>query len=537
VTRPSDIAPWAGAFGVSVAVHGALAATLALAPRPQRVEPPATNIAIQSLAPDMPGRVAATPVPQAETKRELVENVSAPDAAARVDGGEVVTPSAATGESVTGAESTAAIEPVRDSGIMPTVEQKPVTIAGAETTEAALQPTLEAKQVSAAEVEKALAGTPRPMDEAPAAEMARVEVAAPRIAVPALEPDSAPSVAAQPVLTSDVPASQNLAPPAEVVTAPSATGITQPLAAIVPPSEIANRDVAAPSERNQIAAVEPTPSTAAGARSAPVPESTDAEPAMAISKPSPLPAVQIPTPKVDAVAVVPEPETSETQVAMLPVRPPRPVMEARPLADPLEQVRNVIAGQPEAGCFLALALPSPQIIEVDGYSETPARLQRLHNDLAAIADASVRTRQHRITPAQCEALSFARSVSPDPVAQLPITSDSAEISSGAELSGAIHNFSRKWLYLVVVDDEGTVQELHDISRNADGTIGFRAPLTLTDGPVDTVQLLLAIASDSALETFAQREGENARPYFAALASEISALRQGVEVGIAGFVIR
>jgi hypothetical protein len=536
VTRPSDIALWAGAFGVSIAVHGALAATLALAPRPERVEPPATNIAIQSLAPDMPGRVAATPVPQAETKRELVKNVSAPDAAARVDGGEVVTPSAATGESVTGAESTAAIEPVRDAGIMPTVEQKPVTIAGAETTEAALQPTLDAKQVSAAEVEQALAGTPRPMDEAPAAEMARVEVAASRIAVPALEPDSAPSVAAQPVLTSDVPASQNLAPPAEVVTAPS-TGTTQPLAAIVPPSEIASLDVTAPSDRNQIAAVEPTPSTAAGARPAPVPETSDAEPAMAISQPSPLPALQVPTPKVDAVAVVPEPETSETQVAMLPVRPPRPVMEARPLVDPLEQVRNVIAGQPEAGCFLALALPSPQIIEVDGYSETPARLQRLHNDLSTIADASVRTRQHRITPAQCEALSFARSVSPDPVAQLPITSDSAEISSGAELSGAIHNFSRKWLYLVVVDDEGTVQELDDLSRNADGTIGFRAPLTLTDGPVNTVQLLLAIASDSALETFAQREGENARPYFAALATEISALRQGVEVGIAGFVIR
>src|SRR5690606_20136613 len=183
-----------------------------------------------------------------------------------------------------------------------------------------------------------------------------------------------------------------------------------------------------------------------------------------------------------------------------PIRPKAPPVKPRTPVDPLQQVRDVIAAEPgDGGCFVAIAEPSPDVVAVDGYAATGETLARLETNLAAIEDASVAMRQHRIATAQCDALAFTRGLNPDPVARLTIKPDMPAIASGAELTGLVRDFGRKWLYLVVVDDEGKVQELDDLARGPDGSVVFRAPLTLTDGPVDTVQLLLAVASDEPLE--------------------------------------
>lgn len=459
---------WAGAFGASIAVHAALAAAFAWAPRPEPAQPAMTHIAVRSLTRELPEAAGLTPVPVAQAARQAVEPVPSglaiapalPDvqpaasvapvsALATVAGGDVIAPSVdmkAVSRSVVAPETVAATNPVGvEAGI---TEGLPVIAL------------LQASAVSGEVL--------RPSDAAvlPVAEM------------PKIAPSSQ---------IAGLPASGNVAP-----------SVLPGVAAVVPRTDVATSvPVVSPSA----ASGEGTLTVWAGA-------------------------------PASGVAVADE------RLAMLPVRPQRQNLTARPSVEPLQEVRNAIDRQStQGGCFLALVTDFIGTIHVDGYADRGERLQGLDHDLAAVADASINMRRHRITAAQCEALTFARAADPTPLPRLTITSDTPELASGAEFSGTVHNLNRKRLSLLIVDDEGKVQELNDLSRNSDGSIGFRAPLTLTAGPVDTVQLVLAVASDAELATFAQRDGEFAASYFAALAAEIAAVGTPVEIGVAGFIVR
>ena len=116
---------------------------------------------------------------------------------------------------------------------------------------------------------------------------------------------------------------------------------------------------------------------------------------------------------------------------------------------------------------------------------------------------------------------------------------SAEIASGGELMGLVENIGRRWFYLLVVDGEGKVHEIDGswMSAVGPGAVVFHAPMTLTGQAGDTVQLLLAVASDEILEMVWLKEGYEAGSYFDQLRAEIGANGGGADFGIAPFVIR
>jgi hypothetical protein len=93
------------------------------------------------------------------------------------------------------------------------------------------------------------------------------------------------------------------------------------------------------------------------------------------------------------------------------------------------------------------------------------------------------------------------------------------------------------LTLLVIDDEGTVQDLATFLRFAAGEARFSVPLTLTAGPVETRQLLMALSTPALPRTVIDRNGEKAETYFPALTAELRARNMREDVAMVAFSVR
>lgn len=519
---------WAGAFGASIVLHVALASALALAPRPERRETPAATISIQSLTRDVPSSVAPSQVAVADVSTKLAEAASTSTILPPIPQAEDVAAVSAS-QALAPAQQGEAIAPIREAAPAAAPAAQPEKIHASEPAPTPVVVAGTSQPAVAAPVESL---STSPVDQAEPVSAARV----------------ADGIAAETVTAF---AADNIVPAsASDAVAPSGVSPIETVGAVPPRVGSALPPVApAPAEGPRVAAAAPIlapASVGAGtaSRTEPLRPSqptasvqTGSERLSAIA--ADLPPANAEQPAAPVVTGAPISATApEERIAMAPIRPEAPPIEPRPSVDPLQQVRNVIVAEPgDGGCFVAIAKPSADTVAVDGYAAAGETLARLETDLAAIEDASVAMRRHRIASAQCDALAFTRGLNPDPVPRLTIRPDTPEIASGTELTGVVRDFGRKWLYLVVVDDEGKVQELDDLKPGPDGSIVFRAPLTLTDGPVDTVQLLLAVASDEPLDTFATQDGAPAGAYFQSLREEISAHPRPIDIGMAGFLIR
>lgn len=519
---------WLAAFGASIALHGVLGTAFALAPRPQTTEPTEVRVTLHTVDEDVPSRAnKAAALEPAEPEAILARPQTAATVAADV------------------ARQSTAIEPARDDGpaiaedvsAPATLERLPPNLSGSLSPEIAtaaeLTPVADAVQepaiefiaprpeaVASAVVQSETLRTPlrdgdgvRPVEAAipltpSTIPLSAVSIAEPDVKVAAIE--AAPAVV--PVLPEEIPAGATTSSPVAPEVFVTAEAAAERVSAISSP-------------------VEPRETMIGPDRRSAAENLTGNEDPAVLSASVPAAGSAIVSPRVG--------DRAGAEMALAPLRPDEQPLSAQPLIDPWEQVKGIITRQSRKDCFLALADPAGDTIRVDGYSEHDEQLRRLRRELAAVSIAPVTAREHLVTRAQCEALSFARSQSDSPEADLPIFADTTEIRSGAELSGEIRNLKRSYVYLVIIDDEGIVQEIGDdslwlIDRH---TIGFRAPFTLTGGPVGTVQLLLSIASDRPLLAIAEHEHEEAGRYFTALQDEIKATGLQVEVGVAGFIVR
>jgi hypothetical protein len=190
----------------------------------------------------------------------------------------------------------------------------------------------------------------------------------------------------------------------------------------------------------------------------------------------------------------------------------------------------------DEGCLLTLARLVGQTARIDGFVPAAAEASQLDDRLMRQTALPVDLRTHAITPDQCAALDFAAAIADYPEPALSIELAAAEIASGDMLSGRVSNLTRPWAFLFIVDDEGRVHKLEDLAVD-EGRVVFQAPVTLTDGPVVTVQLLFAIASDAFLTSISRNDGHEAGFYFDALGAEIERTGGQVEFGMVPFVVR
>ncbi len=405
----------------------------------------------------------------------------------------------------------------------------PAPIASA--TPSGVQPSVQAAEPAAATAAAA------PMAAPSAVTTARAEAGAdaPRLPVTVTLPQAAPATTAvtavsEPTRTQAAVARPSASPAAAQL---PATALS-PSASSGSAAALPTASLSAAGAATVATAAVPLAPAAAAPRPADEGTATVAAPAERVmsSQPPSVPAAA--PPQAPSAAVV------EERVAAV-IRPeePRRLMPQQDPAQIYATLLDAIAAESNPGCFMALGSMDGETIGVSGFAAARARMEAFRERLNQIVDAPVAVRGHLVAQSQCAALAFVKGLIDTPEAPLAIELSAEEIASGTELVGRVANLRRPWFYLVVVDDMGRVQEVEDdrLFLIEQGTVGFRTPLTLTGGPVDTVQLLLAISSDEILEIVWLREGAQATTYFEQLLAEIERNGGGVDFGIAAFALR
>ncbi|MCE8440101.1 serine/threonine protein kinase [Rhodovulum sulfidophilum] len=141
-----------------------------------------------------------------------------------------------------------------------------------------------------------------------------------------------------------------------------------------------------------------------------------------------------------------------------------------------------------------------------GMADYAGRL--LTGDLAGTAQ-----RRRLIDPRQCPVLELLRD-SPDyPATRLGLGLDRTEIVSGGRLTGRLRGVGGRYVLLLLIDNNGVVQDLQRFLSFAGNRAKFEVPVSLAGPARDTSQLLLAVAADGPVSGLRARIGRRADEVF------------------------
>lgn len=121
---------------------------------------------------------------------------------------------------------------------------------------------------------------------------------------------------------------------------------------------------------------------------------------------------------------------------------------------------------------------------------------------------------------QCGALNYVRQSEAYPAFRLTVTLDAQVIESGSNLTGTIGNVGGRYVSLLLIDDNGVVQDLGDYMSFRAGFARFDVPLNRAGLSRDTSQILMAIGSAARPRTLDAQNGQLSNTYFTALRSEL-----------------
>ncbi|MCE8420528.1 serine/threonine protein kinase [Rhodovulum sulfidophilum] len=141
-----------------------------------------------------------------------------------------------------------------------------------------------------------------------------------------------------------------------------------------------------------------------------------------------------------------------------------------------------------------------------GMADYAGRL--LTGDLAGTAQ-----RRRLIDLRQCPVLELLRD-SPDyPATRLGLGLDRTEIVSGGRLTGRLRGVGGRYVLLLLIDNNGVVQDLQRFLSFAGNRAKFEVPVSLAGPARDTSQLLLAVAADGPVSGLRAQIGRRADEVF------------------------
>ena len=158
----------------------------------------------------------------------------------------------------------------------------------------------------------------------------------------------------------------------------------------------------------------------------------------------------------------------------------------------------------------------------------------LFAEVAADVAVPLTERSVLLDSRQCPALDFARAAPTYPALPLGLTIETADLASGDRLRGRVTGAGADPVSLLLIDDNGVVQDLRRFSLQAGEALDFDVPVRRADAPRDTSQLLIALATPSRPETLTRQAGRLAEDVFPDLRSEIGATAR---IGVIPFFLR
>lgn len=219
--------------------------------------------------------------------------------------------------------------------------------------------------------------------------------------------------------------------------------------------------------------------------------------------------------------------------------PPPPNPDGTPGNDPsagkaisemIARIRGLV-GEP---CLIALPQSRNDAIELVLLASQESSIQSFATQaFGDVADPPAQ-RPLLIDGRQCAALDFIRTRDRYPAFRLSINVAAEKIASGGNLSGTVGNAAGSFLTLLLIDDNGVVQDLGEFVSFGGGKARFDVPVTRNGAPRDTSQLLLAVATSGKPASVAEKTGQLAEDFFPALEKD---MRGGAAFAMVPFDVR
>lgn len=237
------------------------------------------------------------------------------------------------------------------------------------------------------------------------------------------------------------------------------------------------------------------------------------------------------TESVAALNAAQPPATPNTEGAAQ--RPSRPPPSARDLAlgDLIRRIRAAAADP----CLLAL--PRRDGEDDIGLALIAARdsaIQDFSDTALTADDADIRQTRTLVDQRQCPAITFVRQNQDYPATRLGLRIDDLELQSGETLTGVLRGTAGRYVTLLLIDDNGVVQDLQRFMAFSGNIARFDVPVSRSGPARDTSQILLAIATRAPPGPIKDRVGQLAQDVFAGLEGELAT---GAALAIETFDVR
>jgi hypothetical protein len=192
----------------------------------------------------------------------------------------------------------------------------------------------------------------------------------------------------------------------------------------------------------------------------------------------------------------------------------------RPSADPKERVNQFVSTYDGGDCFfVAPVMVAEGKATLEGYGSSVAPFEILDYEFRRQNGFEASIGVHQVTPAQCAAVSFLSRARGQrgPAPRLDISA--AALRSGGALTGTIADVGNRNVDLLLVGDDGFVQNLTGMLKPMGDTKSFNVRVQKNDAGPAQPQLLIAITSAKPLEALKPAQLGSAAQVFAQLLAE------------------
>lgn len=249
------------------------------------------------------------------------------------------------------------------------------------------------------------------------------------------------------------------------------------------------------------------------------------------------------TPPLAPVVILPEPieagsVTGPTDPDEAPLSPPslatNPDTEVTPTDPRLTDLVTRLREQVDIACLMALPSLQDDALTMNVLSPNDREITSFIAAVSNGFDQSITSRRVILDQRQCPGITFLRRNPQYPAFGLNITLQSADISSGSSIVGQIGNGAGWYNTLLLIDDNGVVQDLRRFLTAQGGQVTFDIPMSRAGAARDTSQILIAIATPGRLQSVTRNAGRLARDFFPELAAELD---QNARIGVSSLYIR
>ncbi|MEM8592046.1 MAG: hypothetical protein AAGF13_05920, partial [Pseudomonadota bacterium] len=236
----------------------------------------------------------------------------------------------------------------------------------------------------------------------------------------------------------------------------------------------------------------------------------------------------------------PEPPITEDVVEEPPVEDPPAAPTPQLIANPSESDLAIgtllrrIRSTPDIQCTLALPRRAATGAGLSMIGADEAELDQLAAQITDGLEIALAQSRELIDDRQCATLDILRRADSYPASRLGLSLDATSYASGDTLSGRVLGGQGLFLTLLLIDDNGVVQDLGPFTRLDGLTPVFEAPIARAGGPRDTRQLIVAIGTRGAPLDLGGRVGQLAEDVFAPLPGETM---ENMVFGVASIDVR